>query len=176
MTGTGACYGLNSHPTLGQDAMNHQDIKTFLDDLKSTQEATRTRATQSLWQCWFRQKGIQGLQQLEESQGLLIAGKHQQAEAMLTEIITAQPDFVEAWNRRAVLYYVIGDYQKSLLDCDRVIELMPVHFGALHGKGLSHMALGNYIAAIQAFRQALAVQPYALINQKLILECTAKLS
>lgn len=68
------------------------------------------------------------------------------------------------------------EYRKALTDCDRVIELVPVHFGALHGKGLCQMALGNYTAAIQAFKQALDVQPYALINQKLILECTAKLS
>jgi len=42
--------------------------------------------------------------------------------------------------------------------------------------GLCHAAMGNYRAAIRAFRQALEIQPYALVNQKLILECTARLS
>jgi tetratricopeptide (TPR) repeat protein len=156
--------------------MDLQDLQPLLNDLKHPEEDIRDRATQGLWQRWFYQKGVQGLRQLEDSQGLLISGQYRQAEAMLTDIVTRQPDFVEAWNRRAVLHYVMGDYRASLLDCDRVLDLMPVHFGALHGKGLCHMALGNFTAAIQAFRQALEVQPYALINQKLILECTAKLS
>jgi len=48
--------------------------------------------------------------------------------------------------------------------------------GALHGLGLCWAALGEYSAAIQAFRRAQAIQPYALANQKLILECTALMS
>jgi tetratricopeptide (TPR) repeat protein len=55
------------------------------------------------------------------------------------------------------------------------VKLNPVHFGALHGMGLSYAALGQYQAAIYAFRQALAIQPYSLVNQKLILECTLRL-
>lgn len=57
-----------------------------------------------------------------------------------------------------------------------VIELNPIHFGAIHGLGLCHAALGDYSAAIAAFRRALEIQPYALENQRLILECTARLS
>lgn len=63
-----------------------------------------------------------------------------------------------------------------MADCEQVIELVPYHFGALHGLGLCHAALGQYTAAIQAFRRALVVQPYGLVNQRLILECTAQLS
>jgi tetratricopeptide (TPR) repeat protein len=70
----------------------------------------------------------------------------------------------------------VGKYQKAIKDCEMVLQLNPVHFGALHGLGLSYAAVGDYRAAIAAFRQALEVQPYSLINQKLILECTARLS
>jgi Flp pilus assembly protein TadD len=56
-----------------------------------------------------------------------------------------------------------------------VLKLNPVHFGALHGLGLCHAALGNYSAAIRAFRSALEIQPHAIENQRLILECTARL-
>jgi tetratricopeptide (TPR) repeat protein len=63
-----------------------------------------------------------------------------------------------------------------MADCQRVIELIPYHFGALHGLGLCYAALGQYPQAIQTFRQALTVQPYAITNQRLLLECTARLS
>jgi len=156
--------------------MNEPSIDSLLEDLKNPDENVRDRATDELWRIWFYQKGRYGIELIERSQMMYEVGEITQAEALLTELIKDQPDFAEAWNRRAVLYYLLGQYNKSRNDCEQVIKLNPVHFGALHGLGLCHAALGNYTAAIQAFRKALEIQPYALINQKLILECTARLS
>jgi tetratricopeptide (TPR) repeat protein len=156
--------------------MDETVINLLLANLKSDDEAIREEATRELWRIWFQQKGVYGLEQLEQSQALLQAGRIDAAEALLTDLIAAQPDFAEAWNRRAVLYYLQGRYRSSLADCQRVIELNPIHFGALHGLGLCYAALGEYAAAIQAFRQALEIQPHALVNQRMILECTARLS
>ena len=96
-------------------------------------------------------------------------------EILLTQLIKEQPDFAEAWNRRGFLYYTTGDYQKSLTDCNVVIQINPVHFGALHGIGLCEVAQGKYRQAIQAFSRALEIQPYSLVNQRLVLECTLRL-
>lgn len=156
--------------------MNESLINQLLADLKKPDKIVRERATQELWRIWFQQKGAYGWEFLQRSQILLEAGDITQAEAMLTELINDQPDFAEAWNRRAVIYYTTKQYKKSLSDCQMVVSLNPIHFGALHGLGLCHAALGEYSAAIQAFRRALEIQPYALENQKLILECTARLS
>lgn len=156
--------------------MNEQLINALLEDLKNPDEDVRNQATEELWRIWFQQKGQYGFERLERSQTLFTTGDVKQAEALLTQLIDDLPDFAEAWNRRAVLYYLLGEYQKSRADCLEVLKLNPVHFGALHGLGLCYAALGQYRAAIQAFRKALAIQPYALVNQKLILECTARLS
>jgi tetratricopeptide (TPR) repeat protein len=156
--------------------MSESSINSLLKDLKNPSETVRDRATQQLWRIWFEQKGEYGLEMIERSQVLIEAGEMSQAEAVLTELINDQPDFAEAWNRRACLYFINGEYEKSLSDCRKVIELNPVHFGALHGMGLCYASLGEYSTAIQAFRLALEIQPYALINQKLILECTARMS
>lgn len=151
-------------------------IDRLLDDLKNPDEDVRKRATTELWRIWFNQKGDYGLEILEQSQVYLESGQLSRAEEILTDLIHDQPDFAEAWNRRAVLYYLQKQYRKSLMDCRQVLDLNPIHFGALHGLGLCHAALGDYSAAIRAFRQALEIQPYAVINQRLILECTARLS
>jgi tetratricopeptide (TPR) repeat protein len=135
----------------------------------------REQATRKIWRIWFQQKGIYGLEKIDHSQKLLDTGKIAEAEALLTELIRVQPDFAEAWNRRAFLYYSMSNYQKSLADCQQAIRLNPLHFGALHGMGLCCAALGKYSQAIQAFRSALVIQPYSLVNQKLILECTLRL-
>jgi tetratricopeptide (TPR) repeat protein len=73
------------------------------------------------------------------------------------------------------LYYTIGEFQRSLHDCRKVIAMIPHHFGALHGMGLCYAAIGEYEAAIQSFRRTLELQPHSLINKKLILECTVML-
>jgi tetratricopeptide (TPR) repeat protein len=155
--------------------MDFLSINSLLEDLKNPDQAVRQQATRKIWQIWFQQKGIYGLEKIDHSQKLLDQGEIAAAEAALTELITEQPDFAEAWNRRAFLYYSIGNYQKSLTDCQQVVQINPVHFGALHGMGLCYAALGRYGEAILAFQRALDIQPYSLVNQKLILECTLRL-
>lgn len=155
--------------------MKSSKITQLLQDLKETDEVARQRATSELWQLWFAQKGEMGRELLKRSQFFLEIGNFQKAEEILTETINNYPDFAEAWNRRAVLYFAQEKYEQSKQDCQKVIQLIPYHFGALHGLGLCLLALGDYREAIAAFRQALEIQPHALINQKLILECTALL-
>jgi len=156
--------------------MDNQSIERLLADLKHADPEVRNRATQELWRRWFEQKGIAGLEQIRQAQMLLESGEKLQAEAVLTQLIQDLPDFAEAWNRRAVLYYIQAKYRKSLADCQQVVQLNPIHFGALHGIGLCYVALGEYREAILAFRRALEIQPYSVENQRLILECSAKLS
>lgn len=156
--------------------MDNRSIQSLLEDLKHTDPGVRDRTTQELWRRWFEQKGVAGLEQIRQAQMLWQRGEKLQAEAALTRLIQDLPDFAEAWNQRAVLYYVQGKYRKSLADCQQAVQLNPIHFGALHGIGLCHMALGEYREAIPAFRRALEIQPYSVENQRLILECSAKLS
>ncbi|MBW4577054.1 MAG: tetratricopeptide repeat protein [Aphanothece sp. CMT-3BRIN-NPC111] len=156
--------------------MNESAIAQLLEDLKNPEETVRYQATEELWRIWFYQKGVLGLELLQRSQAMLEAGEFNQAEEILTKLIADLPDFAEAWNRRAVLYYIRQQYRKAIADCQSVVRLNPAHFGALHGLGLCHAALGEYSAAILAFRRALEIQPYAIENQRLILECTARLS
>lgn len=144
----------------------------LLEELKHSDRAIRQRATAQMWQIWFYQKGELGLEILRRSQFFLDAGDFNRAEILLTEAINSYPDFIEAWNRRAILYYTEKKYEQSRDDCEQVVMLNPFHFGAWHGLGLCHTVLKDYPAAIQSFKKALEIQPYATINQKLILECT----
>ncbi|MEH2049776.1 tetratricopeptide repeat protein [Nostoc sp.] len=156
--------------------MDSLSINSLLEELKNPDATVRDKATRKIWRIWFQQKGIYGLEIIDRSQKLLDAGEIAEAEIALTALIKDQPDFAEAWNRRAFLYYSVGDYQKSLADCQMVIQINPIHFGALHGMGLCYAALGEYSQAIRAFQRALEIQPYSLVNQKLILECTFRFS
>lgn len=79
--------------------------------------------------------------------------------ALLDKVVVGKPDYVEGWNKRATVYYYMGDYRKSLADIERTLTLEPRHFGALAGLGMIMQDVGNVPGAIAAFERAVAVNP-----------------
>jgi tetratricopeptide (TPR) repeat protein len=156
--------------------MDKTRIDSLMVELKNDDESVREQATATLWRIWFDQKGEVGFQALQRSQQFLQVGEIGQSAAILSELIQTMPDFAEAWNRRAVLYFMQRQYRRAIADCQEALRLNPRHFGALHGMGLCYQCLGEYSQAIRAFRDALAIQPFSIENQRLILECMASLS
>jgi tetratricopeptide (TPR) repeat protein len=78
---------------------------------------------------------------------------------LLDAVIDIRPDFVEAWNRRATVYYTKKDFGRALADIREVLAREPRHFGALSGLGIILQELGDDKHALEMFRRALAVHP-----------------
>ena len=78
---------------------------------------------------------------------------------LLDAIVKIKPDYVEAWNRRATIYYLKKDYGRALADIREVLKLEPRHFGALSGLGLILQEIGDDKQALEVYRRALAVYP-----------------
>ena len=66
---------------------------------------------------------------------------------------------MEAWNRRATIYYMKKDYGRALADIREVLRREPRHFGALSGLGLILQDLGDEKQALEVYRRALAIYP-----------------
>lgn len=79
---------------------------------------------------------------------------------LLTAVIEIKPDYLEAWNRRATLYYQEKDFEHSLDDIHEVLKREPRHFGALSGLGMIFQEIGDDKNALTAFRRALAIDPH----------------
>ena len=88
------------------------------------------------------------------------AEKFDLAVRLLDAIIELKPNYVEAWNRRATVFFLKKDYANALADLAKVLTLEPRHFGALTGLGAIMQDLGDEKAALIAFRQALAIDPH----------------
>ena len=78
---------------------------------------------------------------------------------LLDSIIKIKPDYVEAWNRRATIYYLKKDYGRSLSDIREVLKREPRHFGALAGFGLILQDIGDNRQALEVYRRALSLYP-----------------
>jgi tetratricopeptide (TPR) repeat protein len=78
---------------------------------------------------------------------------------LLDAIIEIKPDYTEAWNRRATVYFLKKDYGNSLADLSKVLTREPRHFGALSGLGLIMQEIGDDKRALDAYRKALDVYP-----------------
>jgi tetratricopeptide (TPR) repeat protein len=79
---------------------------------------------------------------------------------LLDAVIAIKPDYVEAWNRRATVYYLKQDYAHSIADIAEVLAREPRHFGALAGLGMMLQEIGDDKHALEAYRKALAVDPH----------------
>ena len=78
---------------------------------------------------------------------------------LLDGVIKIKPNYVEAWNRRATIYYMKKDYGRALADIREVLRREPRHFGALSGLGLIMQDIGDDKQALEVYRRALAVYP-----------------
>jgi tetratricopeptide (TPR) repeat protein len=78
---------------------------------------------------------------------------------VLGAVIEIKPDFTEAWNRRATVYFMKKDYGNSLADISKVLAKEPRHFGALSGLALIMQEIGDEKHALEAYRKALDVYP-----------------
>jgi tetratricopeptide (TPR) repeat protein len=78
---------------------------------------------------------------------------------MLSAILEIQPDFIEAWNRRATVYFLKKDYVNSMADIAKVLTREPRHFAALSGLGLIMQDIGDDKHALEAYSKALEIYP-----------------
>ena len=92
--------------------------------------------------------------------------------AFFTKVIEKKPDFAEGWNKRATVYFMMGEFDKSMLDINQTLKLEPRHFGALDGMGLIFMHLKQYSEAIKVYDQMLTIFPnnQSIIDKKNIMK------
>ena len=90
---------------------------------------------------------------------LMEGSRFGEALAAFSTIIKKRPEFAEAWNKRATIYYMVGEFDLSLKDCDEVMKRNPHHFGALSGYGQIYLQMGELDRALAYFQRALKVNP-----------------
>jgi len=115
---------------------------------------------QKIWKIWSTHPVDEKLTSLlAEGSNLVNNDKYNQAIDVFSKAIEIDPSWAEAWNKRATVLYLSGEFEKSQNDIDKVLELEKRHFGALAGQGLVNIHLRNYEKAIESYKKAKEIYP-----------------
>jgi tetratricopeptide (TPR) repeat protein len=127
--------------------------------LRDPDPGVREIAGAALWAIWHR-SGDPALDAvLQEGIEHMEGRRFAEAVERFSEVIRRAPAFAEGWNKRATAYYLMGEWDKSLADCEEVVRRNPIHYGALSGFGLNYLQKDDLTRAAAAFEQALRVNP-----------------
>jgi len=143
-----------------QAASNTVDLDRLFEKLAQSESPEQAAVIEEgIWQAWAQSgsatvdlvmlRGVKALTQQEYAISL----------DMFSTAIELAPDYAEAWNKRATLYYVIDDYDAAIADVTQVLALEPRHWAALMGLAVMFDDLGRKEPALGAYRAALEINP-----------------
>ena len=135
------------------------DLPVLARSLRDPDPVVRGSVESAMWSVWSRSGDAEVDRLFTLGVEQLALRQLEAAVETFTRVIQRRPEFAEGWNKRATAYFVLGDYRRSLADCDEVMARNPYHWGALSGYGMIYMQLDQPARAIEYLEKALAVNP-----------------
>ena len=143
----------------GADKLNNLDF--LFDALKAAPDDSSAKAVEErIWALWLASGSDTANLLMTRVTTAVEAKDLHLALKLLDALIDLRPDYVEAWNRRATIYYMKNEYGRALADIRQVLAREPRHFGAMSGLGLIMQEIGDDKRALDVYRRALAVHPH----------------
>ena len=159
---------INFNLVKSEDRDNQLD--RLFNELKINNLALVYGTEQKIWEIWSTHPTDEKLTlELLKGSNLMQGETISESIKIFSKLIESDPNWAEAWNKRATALYLIGDYEGSQKDIDKVLELEDRHFGALAGQGLVNIKLENYEKAIESYKRAQEIYP-AMQSPKIMIE------
>ena len=152
----------------------NKKLNKLFEDLLISTYTTSLKIEQKIWKLWSTHPNDNRLTlMLEKGSDAVNNNDLFKAIDIFTTVINLDSKWAEPWNKRATVFYMIGEYQKSQKDINKVLELEKRHFGALAGQGLVNIKLKNYEKAIKSYENALKIYPSMQSPERMIKEIEA---
>ncbi len=148
--------------------------RLFAQLLKTGDGREAERIHKRIWELWMTDDSPTANILIGQAMKATTSAENETALHILDSLIKVHPDFMEAWNKRATVYYMLGNYEKSVADITQVLDREPRHFGALSGLGMIREKQGNLAGAREAYREALSVNPHMEGIKRALKEIDAK--
>jgi tetratricopeptide (TPR) repeat protein len=114
----------------------------------------------AIWTIWLESGDRQTDQDMERGMTAMARGDYGDAVSAFDDVVQEKPDFAEGWNKRATVYYLLGEFDASVADIQKTLALEPRHFGALSGLGLIYLEIDEDEGALKAYSKALEIHPF----------------
>ena len=115
----------NPDPDTRQSAVEHLGqmgdmsvVEPLASALADAHPEVRAQAEKSMWLIWLRSGKPETDKILYLGMELMAAGQLQNAINAFTRVIERAPNFAEGYNKRATAFYLAGQFEKSIVDCD----------------------------------------------------------
>ena len=132
--------------------------------LKNSKNTESIEIENKIWKIWIThpsedRRGYRLTELLAQGSLLINQRRFNKAYGLFSQIILEDPKWAEAWNKRATVLYMMGNYEQSQNDINEVLKLEKRHFGALSGQGLVQIKLKNYKKAIESYKEVEKLHP-----------------
>lgn len=135
-------------------------LDALFAELASAKSAVHAAAVEErIWEVWLDvgQPGVD--ETLRRGIVAMNHGDYPAALLAFDRIVAAAPGFAEGWNKRATLYFLMGDFPSSTRDIERTLALEPRHFGALSGLAMIREGQRRPFEALEALERLVAIHP-----------------
>ena len=140
------------------------ELNNLFKQLKNSQNTKAIEIENKIWKIWIThpsedRRGYRLTELLAQGSLLINQRKLNKAYGLFSQIILEDPKWAEAWNKRATVLYMMGNYEQSQNDINEVLKIEKRHFGALSGQGLVQIKLKNYKKAIKSYKEVEKLHP-----------------
>ncbi len=136
------------------------ELDILFAELQDPENGDWKKSEQKIWRAWAKSGSASMDHLLQRGIQAMKAGHLRTAAAHFSAAIDHAPDFAEAWNKRATVFYMMDEYGLSISDIRQTLLLNPRHFGAMAGLGAILEGLERPKDALDIYERALEVHPH----------------
>ena len=126
---------------------NQDEIKDLISDI---------------WNIWYEVDNPKVIEYFEKGIQAMNLRNYPLAIRFFNNLIEEDPNFAEGWNKRATVHFMMGNFDQSMQDIIKTLELEPRHFGALDGMGLIFIHQGQFQQALDVYDKMLEIFPFSV--------------
>ena len=147
----------------GRSSINDEELGLLFNQLLEIQSSSEAdEITLKIWEIWTNDAETEfGQSTMLEGVSLMNRNSLVAAEELFSELIRSSPNYIEAWNKRATVRYMMGQLENSLNDVYVVLSKEPKHFGAMSGLGLIMIQREDFEGALSAYKKLIAIHPFS---------------
>ena len=142
---------------------NDPRLSNLFKKLNETENQDEIRDLISdIWNIWYEVDDPKVIEYFEKGIQAMNLRNYPLAIRFFNNLIEEDPNFAEGWNKRATVHFMMGNFDQSMQDIIKTLELEPRHFGALDGMGLIFIHQGQFQQAIDVYDKMLEIFPFSV--------------